>query len=48
MVDGSNPNFSFYSLDWGSIQLCFLFKIDICLQSHAKGDRVPWYPAVGG
>lgn len=31
MVDGSNPNLSFYSLNWGSIQFCFLSKIDICL-----------------
>ena len=33
MVDGSNPIFSFYSLNWGSIQFFFLSKIDICLLS---------------
>ena len=47
IVDGSNPNVSFYYLNRGSIQFSFLFKIDICL-SHAQDNRVPWYSALGG
>ena len=31
-----DPIFSFYSLNWGSIQFCFLSKIDICLLSFVS------------
>ena len=46
MADGANPSLSFYSLNWRSIQFCFLSNIDICLWSY--GDHVPWYPVLGG
>ena len=34
MADGASPSLSFYSLNWRSIQFCFLSNIDICLWSY--------------